>query len=406
MRRSPHTISALAAAVVAAGLLIQSAPVRAGGYAVSEQSAVAGGSGGAGTARTDDAGGTWYNPAALADGGGLRLGVGLLMVSPSVRASDVDGSWSTSADNSPATPPHLHASYSDGRFAAGLYAGVPFGGGVSWPEDWAGRHEIVSSRLEVYRVAPFVGWRIGRVRLAAGVHLDAARLRIRRGLDFVNTEGDVRLDLDGTGIGLDLSTLVQVRDDLNVGVSYKSRSTIALSGNANFEAPPAFAMTTPDQRAQTDLALPDRIAVGASYQRGAWRALADVEVSLWGVNDELVIDFEHEATPDPVQRNNWRNTMALRLGGELDLRRDLRVRAGAFLDPSPAPRNNLAPSSPDATRMGLAGGASFRITDDLSADGFYEYLHLLGRESSSMEALAARYSGHAHMLGAGLRFRH
>ena len=31
--------------------------------------------------------------------------------------------------------------------------GVPFGGGVAWPADWAGRFEIVSSQLLDGRIA-------------------------------------------------------------------------------------------------------------------------------------------------------------------------------------------------------------------------------------------------------------
>src|SRR5690606_33403542 len=62
------------------------ATARAGGFAVAEQSAVAGGTAGASTARSDDAGAAWYNPAALTDGGGLRLGAGFLAAMPSLHA--------------------------------------------------------------------------------------------------------------------------------------------------------------------------------------------------------------------------------------------------------------------------------------------------------------------------------
>ncbi len=42
----------------------------AAGFALVEQSAVAGATGGAGVARSTDPAAAWYNPAALADGGG------------------------------------------------------------------------------------------------------------------------------------------------------------------------------------------------------------------------------------------------------------------------------------------------------------------------------------------------
>jgi hypothetical protein len=51
---------------------------------------------------------------------------------------------------------------------AGVAIGVPFGGGVAWPADWAGRFEIVSSQLLDGRIAPFVGARVGAVCGVAG----------------------------------------------------------------------------------------------------------------------------------------------------------------------------------------------------------------------------------------------
>jgi len=50
----------------------------AGGFAVGEQSAVSAGTGNAGVARDDDPGAAWHDPAALADGGGLRLDLSLI----------------------------------------------------------------------------------------------------------------------------------------------------------------------------------------------------------------------------------------------------------------------------------------------------------------------------------------
>jgi long-chain fatty acid transport protein len=377
---------------------------RAGGFAVAEQTATAGGTAGASTARDGDPGAAWYNPAALADGGGLRVGLGLLAAMPSISAQAMDGSWQTGSESGVATPPHLHASDARGRLAYGVAVGVPFGGGVSWPEDWQGRHEIISSRLEVFRVAPFVAWSFGAVRVAGGLHADFGRLRLRRSLDFVDTEGDVRLDLDGRAYGVDLAAWWQARPDLAVGASYKSRATLGLHGGADFTAPDAFQQKTADQHARVDMRLPDRIGLGVAWKRGAVLALADLEVTTWAVNQQLVIDFENEATPDPVQTNRWKTTVGLRAGAEWAANRGTRVRGGLFYDPSPAQADTLAPSSPDATRIGVTVGGGRQLRKDLAIDAFYEYMQLLGRQTESMDSLQARYSGHAHLLGLDIRY--
>jgi long-subunit fatty acid transport protein len=97
--------------------------------------------------------------------------------------------------------------------------------------------------------------------------------------------------------------------------------------------------------------------------------------------------------------------VAVRGGAEYRLASVWVLRGGAFVDPSPAPAEHLAPSSPDSTRLGVSAGASRRFGDAWSGDLFYEYLHLLGRETANMDAIQARYGGHAQMLGIGVRYR-
>lgn len=384
-------------------LLVAAGVAHGGGFAVAEQSAVAGGTASASTARADDAGAAWYNPAALADDGGLRVGLGVLAAAPSVRAEAMDGAWSAETLSGVSTPPHLQVSFATGDLVFGAAAGVPYGGGVTWPEDWAGRHEIISSRLEVFRVAPFVGYRIGALRVAAGVHADFGRMRINRTLDFVDTEGDVHLDMDGRAFGIDLAAYVQASPEVAVGVSYKSRATLELRGGADFEAPDAFNMKTQDQYVGTVVELPDRIAVGARWHRDRWSVLGDLVITTWARYEQLAIDFDREATPDTTLVTAWGTTVGLRGGAEYAVRPSTVVRGGGFFDPSPARDQHLAPSSPDSTRVGVTAGASHEIARDVTVDGFYEYMHLLGRENGGMDNLAARYGGRAHILGLGVR---
>lgn len=387
---------------IIAAMCCASAPALAGGYAVSEQSAVAGGTGGASTARDGDSGAAWYNPAALADGGGLRLGLGVLAAAAQLSATG-EG-FSTDSEGGLKTPPQLHASYATGDLVLGVAAGVPFGSGVRWPSDWAGRHEIIASQITVFRLAPFVGYRLGRLRLASGVHVDLGRLQVERGLDFIDAEGDVAIDLDGTAVGLDLSAFVDVRDDLAVGLSYKSRGAMRLEGAADFDAPDEFSLKAVDQTAAARLTTPDRITAGVAYRAARWRALADLEITTWSVNDELVIDFERDATGEARQVNDWSTGVAVRGGGELDVTPATTARGGLLIDVSPARVETLTPSSPDSHRIGATAGVSQKLGRDVSLDAFYEYLQLLGRDAANMDSLPARYGGHAHLLGVGVRW--
>jgi len=392
-------IAARAIAVLAA----MPAAAMAGGFAVPEQTITAAGTGGAGAARDDEAGAAWTNPAALADDGGVRLGVGLVLARPQVSAQADDGTWTADTDGGWSTPPHLDAAWSGRGLTAGVALGVPFGGGVTWPADWAGRFEIVSSELLVGRIAPFVGVRFGDVRVAAGPHVDRGRLTVRRRLDFIDAEGDAVVDVAGTGIG-GHAAVWWSRGALALGATYKSRTRIAMRGGADFETPPEFSGAAPDQRARATITVPDRLAFGASWQRGRWRALVDVDVTLWGTYDRLTIDFADDATADVHQRNDWHTTAAVRLGGERALGAATVVRAGVAIDPSPAPDATLSPSSPDGLRWSVTGGGSVTVARGVIIDGFAEYLRVVGRDTTSMETMAARYQGWAVLVGAGVRW--
>jgi len=383
--------------------LVSASVAHAGGLAVGEQNAVSAGTGGAGAARDDDPGAAWHVPAALADGGGLRVGLSLALAHPSLQARAMDASWTADSDSAWSTPPHLDASYAQGRFAAGIALGVPFGGGVTWPATWPGATESVQTKLMVLRAAPFAAWRIGALRVSAGLHVDAGRLQIQRNLDFIDTQGDVRLDLDGRGVGVDAALYWQARPDLGLGLVYRGRTTIAFAGNANFTAPDAFSARTPDQTAETTMTMPDVVVLGVHWQRGQLRAVADLEYASWSVNRRTTVEFANASTPEAVQHNDWHDTVTVRAGTEWH-REAMVLRGGAYFDPSPVPTDRLSPSSPDANRLGVTAGASYRLGPAWSADLFAEHMWLLRRATTSTETMPASYGGTAIVLGAGVRW--
>jgi len=396
-----------AIAIILLVVAAAAAPARAGGFAVAEQSASAGGAGGTGAARSDDPSAAWYNPAALVDGAGIRIGAGLTAVMASLRAEAMDDSWSAATEGGASPLPSLQASWAGGDWAAGLSLGIPFGANVAWPEDWAGRHEIIASRILVVRAAPFVGWRRGAWRVAGGLQVDTGEMRVRRSLDFIDSDGDVQLALRGAGVGFHLAGFVRAAEradgHLDLGLTYKSRTSIGLHGEADFTTPDAFSLKAADQEASSSLTLPDRLTAGAAWRRGAWTLLADLELTAWQVRDQVVIDFAREETPDVTQRADWSATVTVRGGAEWRGGPWV-ARGGLYRDPTPSPAATLSPSSPDSSRLGGSLGLGRTLGASWAVDAFYGYLHLDQRASENPDSMAARYGGHAHLIGAGLRY--
>ncbi|MBW2523172.1 MAG: outer membrane protein transport protein, partial [Deltaproteobacteria bacterium] len=383
----------------------------AGGYEVAQQSAVAAGTGSASTARDDDAGGAWYNPAALADGGGLRTALGVTFALSSIYAEaqpqSPDAPWSVGTDREVSTPAYLYASAAYADWVAGVSVNTPFGSSIAWPEGWPARFDILMSKFQLLRLAPFFGYRLGPVRLAAGPQFDFARFNAKRATQHVIYEGSSALVASGVGFGGQAAAFFDLGEYAQAGVSYKSRAHLPLDGDADFSVPEVFARRFPDQRVSLDWTVPDRIAAGLAVDAGDFRVLLDFTATLWSVNDSLEFDFSEEVTDDREQINEWRDSFALRTGLEWTTPFEpLLVRAGFYADglPSPPPPDEtLSPSSPDATRLALTMGGTGHITDYLAFDAFYEHLRLLERSSTSPDAPLATYRGHAHVFGIAVR---
>jgi long-chain fatty acid transport protein len=399
---------------VLVALLLVPATAAAGGFEVAQQSAAAAGTGHAGTGRSGDPSAAWFNPAALADGEGLRATMGIAVAGISLRSAALPGApdapWEATTEGPPATPPHAYFSFSKADWAAGVSVNLAFAGGVQWAEDWRQRFEIIRSQPRFVRIAPFFAYRLGPVRIAGGPHIDMGQVSILKATNHIEEEGSAELRLSGVGIGADVAVFIRFGDHAQLGVSYKSRTKLELSGEADFDVPKAFQSRYPDGAVASEWTLPDRIAVGVGLQpKGAdrLRIYVDMSLTLWSVNDELLFDFEDDRTTDIVQDNRWRDSVALRGGAEVRVHDAVTLRAGAYVDGlfgAPPPDETLSPSSPDSTRLGLTIGGRIHLPKVVSIDLFYEHLRLLPRESTSPDAPQASYGGFANVGGISVTF--
>jgi len=381
----------------------------AGGFELVQQGASAAGTGHAGVARYDDPMAAWFNPAALADGGGFRFGIGASLAGTTIVATALDaaedGPWEAKTNNPVSVPPYAYLSVSNADWAAGLTFNLPFAGGVRWEDDWVQRFDIVQSAPRFARVAGFFAYRLGPVRLAVGPHVDFGALRLRKATNHIQSEGTAEILVRGVGGGVDASVLVRFSEHAQIGFAYKSRTVLKLGGEADFEVPEAFQSRFPDQTVASAMTLPDRFALGvALHPKGVERLglFAELGLTLWALNQEMVLDFADEATSDTVITNQWRNSLALRGGAEIDVHRAVRIRAGGYVDGlagAPPPAANLSPSSPDSTRLAVTLGGRITPIEGFAIDLFYEHIELLRRESESLDAPLAAYRGSANIGG-------
>ncbi len=378
--------------------------VQAGGFEVAEQGAPAAGTGNAGVARAEDAAAAWWNPAATADGKGFRGLVGATLVIPTLHGKAADGTWESDTDIGVLPPHHAYVSVADGPWAVGISVNLPYASRVRWPANWTERFEILESRPQFVRFAPYFAWSFGDLRIAAGPHIDMGTFEVRRGLDFVDDEGSVHMKLSGAGVGGDAALYLHASEWLDLGFTYRSRTVIKLDGDADFTTPLAFATTAPDQKVTSELTLPDKFVLGGAGTFGAVRVLLDLSLTLWSVNERYVFDFKQPQTPDRVQVNDWSSSFAVRAGGEYTVCPGWLVRLGAFYDMSPVPEKTLAPSAPDSDRVGVTVGTGL-AWNGFGLDVAYGLTVLTGADSASADAPAATYDGTIHNVSLSASYR-
>jgi long-chain fatty acid transport protein len=383
--------------------LFLSSSVYAAGLSTADRSVVAMGTGGAAVARADDPGANVYNPASVVFAPGLELSLGALLAAPKLEASGE--SWTAATAGGASVPPHLHLRYATDTFALGASFTVPFGSEVRWPDDWERRFDVVSARLKVLRVSGFGAYKFGSISVAAGPFVDFGSLALDRAIDFIDAEGKTSIETHSTSLGALAAVFFRATEELDLGLSYQSRSSLSLTGYADFDVPPELRGKASDQAVNAKLMLPDRLTAGALYRVNEELDLAfDLEVLLWSTVDELRIDFANEDMTDVSQRRDWSATVTPRIGATYRALSWLELRGGAFLDPSPVPEETVGPSSPDSTRIGLTLGAGAEYKG-FAFDLGYQLLMFTGSTSKAEDLEGVSFGGSAHLVGLSLGYR-
>lgn len=390
--------------------LLAATDALAAGFALAEQGAQHQALAGATTARQDSGNAGLSNPAAYLMAPGVRAMLGAALVAPTISHTSPDGAQTDTASGV-STLPQLHVGGAFGT-PAGSFGGhiaffAPYGSSVRWPDAWSGRYEVQETALQVLELGAGVGYSPARwLAISVGPRLHLGSLSTARDLDVVDPTRDARVAIttDGRAWGWQAAIMSNPIEPLTLGLTYRSATTIALSGAADFsDIPVELSGRARDTAVTSTLPTPRRVALGAAWELGPGTASLDVEWFAWSRFEALVLDFEDPQVADVTQVRRWEDTVAIRAGWEHHLLSDqLALRAGLAWDPSPGPADTLAPSSPDADRVAVGLGAGWRFEDTLGLrlDASLGYTALLSRAASDPELFQGSYAG--QLLTAGV----
>lgn len=408
----PVTRISLRAALLAAVC----GPALGAGFAISEQSAAAMGSGGAWCAEQSPSS-IFFNPAGLAGLEGQQLEIGLNLIMPSTEftgTTTTPGYGTREMVSQTFVVPAVHWSrpLANGHtigFGMFSYLGL----GVEWEDDWEGREIIENIGLQTMTFNPTWAWAPSdRLRLGAGLSLTYGIMELSKdsytGMPM-NRYVDAEMDGTGTAFGFNGGAQYDVNDKLSLGLSYRSPMTLSAEGEASFSWDPVDNLSQqallgsqfPTTDMSVDVDLPGILIAGVSYEHTEALTLrGDFVHSGWSAYEKLVFDFKTETNllKDQTSPKNYEDTWALRLGGDWRMNPELTLRLGYYYETHAVQTEMVEPSLPDADRNGYTVGLGYRPNERTTWD-FYFLMVSLNDRVSEFEVFPGGYQSSIPILG-------
>lgn len=435
-------------------------PLRAQGFGVFEQSTCAMGAASAVVADPcADGSAIFFNPAALGARPGLTVSAGVTGIVP-VGHFTADLTGAVTDMNQKLLPvPHGYVAYgSGGRFAVGVGLYTPYGLETSWPQQSDAAFLGFETKLHSFYLQPTASVRLtDRISVGAGLTVVLSKVDLNQRLDlstqtvpagagvpagtlfgqlgvpFHTPFADAHLSSSvATGVGGNFGVRVRVTDRIDVGARYLTRVKLDYQGTATFD-PVSTGLVLPAgnpygvpagtpmdavlqasgifqgplaaQGIRTSVTMPDQLVAGIAVRPiDRLRLEGDYVWTDWSLFGQLPIQFQG-AAPSEIRFENYHNTSAFRLGGDLDVGRGIRVRLGYAYNQGASPDQTVTPLLPEGRRSLFAGGVGWSPGPHLELNLAYSYLLQVNRRGRVRDPLpgvqptAALNDGAFHFAG-------
>ncbi len=347
----------------------------------------------AGTAaKAYDAGTVWNNPAGMTNLTYGEIDQALNYFDPGIRfqGQDISGGKPipgyTGGDGAPpAVSAGLEAVFATPnpnlKFGAAVEA--PFGLRTSYPNNFVGRYQALTSAIEDFQINLDAAYRISpQFSIGGGPVFSYLRARLTQAINvtaFVPQAGDPLVDIHGDAFaaGYHLGALYNVTDALRFGIDYKSRLGYAVAGKQTVSQPGGVranalisaVLSGLDGDAQTQVTLPDVLTMSGYYDINLeWSVMATAQWTHWSLIQALTVDVYNprthanvapEATPIGFD-STWMESAGV--NWRLPSLPRLMLQAGVLYDEGANTDATRGPRLPDEDRIGASGGFSFAVT--------------------------------------------
>ena len=382
--------------------------VSANGFGLASQDAFASARGEAFAATANNASAIYYNPAGITQlqGNNVRGGVyGIYLNQTFVPTNGAPNSGHTyhNSDNLAAVPQFFYVytpRNSPMSFGLGLYA--PYGGRISWPQDTGFRAVATSGTLQYLRFNPVIAYQfLPSLSLAGGAMVDYGDINLESGLSSsTRFPNFYRFKGDGWTVGYNLGVLWQPLEQLSLGATFRSSTTINMQGQTEFEWLTAGVPYT-TLPAHADFTFPLTAVFGVSYRpTPKWNLEFDADYTDWTSFGTVIINQQGTPPPgaaqNPALTLNWQASWMYELGATRYFDDGWHASAGYVYNQNSVPDAYYSPLAADMNRhffsLGL-GRKGRRFDFDVTYQfGYGPERTVIGSTPSSVSGLIAGQS--------------
>lgn len=373
-------IRAAAAAAVAGAF---SSAAVAGGFQLTEQSALGLGRAYAGMGVDGtDVSGLYYNPATITLHKGTQAQFGFVGVGLNLDYNAHNGGPNSDENGrkQPEAVPNLFISHQINDVTwIGFGFTVPFGLSTEYDDNWQQAAEGTDAKIEVYDFNPTVAWKVSeKFSLGAGISYQYVKAKLgfnNRSSEQGFSVTNVHTRLTGDAWGWNVGAMWTPVENVRIGASYRSAVGHTVDGNLN--------LTINAGSQDRPMSLPASVSMDAP----AWALLS----AAWDVNDWLSLygsmrwadwsSFKSLAivtTPSvsEPQIKNWKDTYLYSIGYDARINSFWTLHGGIAYETSTIDdKYTRTGTIPDADRWWFAIGSSFHWTKDFQTDVGFAHLH-------------------------------
>jgi long-chain fatty acid transport protein len=336
---------------------------------------------------------------------------GDISIYPTITHDNADGTTDVS-ERKFFYPIHFYATYKmNDKLAVGLGVNNPFGLETHWSNTSETSQVATFSHIETTEFNPNIAYKItDKLSIAAGI----AYVKLNATLETILPSPpyppnvDLRISGDGYGWGANAAAHYKATDQLNLGLSYRSKVKINVTGTAD-----AIGLGV-SRPASTTITLPDLLQIGSSYNVSDKLTLnADFGYTWWSSYYKLTVNSATVPGGTLTQEKHWKDVWNLRIGGQYKLSDQWKLRAGYLYDQSPVQEEWFDSRVPDSDRQGVSIGAGYAV-GNITVDVAYLYLRFNDRTindstsdnlTTNPSSLNGTYKSDGHLAGLTIGYK-